>query len=119
MTQVSKDDLRVYLRETEKEITILRFTAKWCGPCQKLSPILKEILSKYDECDYNLITFDIDKEPGIYSFFKRYKMVNGIPALLFYKKSDYDENSFYVPCESISGLNFNLIINTLDMLLKK
>jgi len=46
-------------------------------------------------------------------------MVNGIPALLFYKKSDYDENSFYVPCESISGLNFNLIINTLDMLLKK
>ena len=30
MTQVSKDDLRVYLRDTEKEITILRFTAKWC-----------------------------------------------------------------------------------------
>ena len=92
MTQVSKDDLRVYLRDTEKEITILRFTAKWCGPCQKLSPILKEILSKYDECDYNLITFDIDKEPGIYSFFKRYKMASRIQDYFAVKESALTES---------------------------
>ena len=119
MPQVSKDDLRNFLRDTEKEITIIRFTAKWCSPCKKLSLMLNDIINKYDKCDYDLITFDIDEEPNIYSFLKRYKMVNGIPALLFYKKSDYDENSFFVPCQSISGLNLELITNTFEMLLKK
>ena len=37
---------------------ILYFTADWCGPCQRIKPLLKELKNEYH--DIKVITIDVD-----------------------------------------------------------
>jgi thioredoxin-like negative regulator of GroEL len=60
------------------KLVIVDFTADWCGPCQQLKPLLKE-LEVAGSC--KLVMIDADEHPGILEQFR----VNGIPHLLFIK----------------------------------
>lgn len=39
-------------------IKIIDFYADWCGPCQRLKPILKEIESERDDVNVEYINID-------------------------------------------------------------
>ena len=41
---------------------ILYFTATWCGPCQKIKPIFKELESKYRDISFCAIDVDLNKQ---------------------------------------------------------
>lgn len=88
----------VKLLEKNPGLIIIKFGASWCGPCKKIKPVLDGFfLSSPD----NVLCCDIDVDEcfDVYSYLKSKKMVNGIPAILCYKKN----NVSYIPDDSITG----------------
>ena len=57
---------------------IVDFTAKWCGPCQRISPILDELSKEY-EGEIVIYKVDIDKCQQLAQAFG----VSSIPAILY------------------------------------
>ena len=65
----------------ESDIPVLvDFWAEWCGPCQKLSPILDEIAEELDG-KVKVTKVDMDKERTLGSLFQ----VLTIPHVLIFK----------------------------------
>lgn len=71
---LTKEDLK-YLGDKP---AIVDFTAKWCGPCQRITPILEELAKEYDG-KIVIYKVDIDKNPDLAQAFG----VSSIPALLY------------------------------------
>lgn len=57
---------------------IVDFTASWCGPCQRIAPILEELAKEY-EGQIVIYKVDVDKEKGLAQAFN----VSSIPAVLY------------------------------------
>ena len=79
---------------------IIKFGADWCGPCKKIHHYIEEQKNNIPD---NVIFYDlnVDDNMDVYSYLKFTKMVNGIPALLAYKKG----NISYVSDLSVIGTN--------------
>ena len=58
-------------------MSLLYFTAKWCGPCKVLGPILDKAIK---DLPLNLIKIDADNDP--HEYFRRYG-VNSMPTLIY------------------------------------
>lgn len=64
-----------------KELPVLvDFFATWCGPCQTLSPILKQVKDELGD-SISILKIDIDKNPAIATQFQ----VRGVPTMLLFK----------------------------------
>ncbi len=59
---------------------VVDFYASWCGPCQALTPILKDIASEY-EGRVVVAKVNVDEEPELATRFG----IRSIPQLFFYK----------------------------------
>lgn len=57
---------------------IVDFTATWCGPCQRIAPVLDELAAEYDG-KIVIYKVDIDKNRQLAKEFK----VSSIPAVLY------------------------------------
>ena len=57
---------------------IVDFSATWCGPCQRLSPILEELAKEY-EGKVDIYKVDLDKCRELAETFN----ISSIPAMLF------------------------------------
>ena len=57
---------------------IVDFTASWCGPCQRIAPILEELAKEY-EGQIVIYKIDVDKVKGLAQAFN----VSSIPAVLY------------------------------------
>ena len=62
---------------------IVDFTASWCGPCQRIAPILEELAKEY-EGKIVIYKVDVDKEKGLAQAFN----VSSIPAVLYIPMGD-------------------------------
>ena len=64
MIEFTEDDdiVKVLLENMGKKVlSLLYFTAKWCGPCQKIGPSIIELSDKLKEKgDYNIDFYKID-----------------------------------------------------------
>ena len=70
---VGAEDL-VYLG---KKPAIIDFTASWCGPCQRIAPILEELAKEYKE-EIVIYKVDVDKEKELA---KRFRILS-VPTLI-------------------------------------
>ncbi len=55
------DFIKVYDEKSlsEIKISILYFTAKWCGPCKKIKPFVNKLAEKlYEKIDFYIIDID-------------------------------------------------------------
>ena len=75
---VSKDTFENEVLKSQ-ETVIVDFYADWCGPCQMIAPILKEI-SDEDICKVCKVNVDDEMELAI-----KYG-ISSIPALLVFKE---------------------------------
>ena len=63
-------------------LTILDFSAEWCGPCKKLSPIIEELALEYPDLNIQKINVDANKE-----LVGKYK-IRSIPTVLFIQEDE-------------------------------
>jgi len=59
---------------------LVDFFADWCGPCQTMSPILKQVKDEFGE-RVKIIKINVDKNPALASSFK----VRGVPTFVMFK----------------------------------
>ena len=67
------------LIQSEKPV-LIDFYATWCGPCQMLSPILKEVKDSLGE-RVSIIKIDVDKNQEIAATYQ----VRGVPTMLLFQ----------------------------------
>jgi thioredoxin 1 len=60
---------------------LVDFFAEWCGPCQTMSPILKEVKDVLQD-GVSILKIDVDKNQAIAAKFQ----VRGVPTFVLYKK---------------------------------
>jgi len=64
---------------SEKPV-LIDFFATWCGPCQILGPILKEVKESLGE-RVSIIKIDVDKNQEIASVYQ----VRGVPTMMLFQ----------------------------------
>jgi len=88
----------VRLLASNPGLIVIKLGASWCGPCKRIKPVVDAFFASSPDsvicCD-----IDVDESFDLYSYFKSKRMVNGIPAILCYKKG----NTGYIPDDSVTG----------------
>lgn len=65
--------------QSEKPV-LIDFYATWCGPCQMLGPILKEVKDTLGE-RISIIKVDVDKNQELATL----QQVRGVPTIMLYQ----------------------------------
>jgi len=65
---------------SEKPV-LVDFFATWCGPCQTLTPILKQVKDNLGD-RISIIKIDVDKNQQIASQYQ----VRGVPTMILFQK---------------------------------
>ncbi|MFM7774019.1 MAG: thioredoxin [Candidatus Kapaibacterium sp.] len=63
--------------------TLIDFTAVWCGPCQTLAPILKDVKKSIGDA-VTIIKIDVDANPRVAAQFQ----VRSVPTLILFKNGE-------------------------------
>ena len=102
LNNLSLEEFKTQLNILHKDhIIIVRFTAEWCGPCKSIDSECNAFFSNCSDKIHPII-IDIDESLDLYVALKRYKMINGIPALFAYYGNDLNDK-WYIPNNSIVG----------------
>jgi thioredoxin 1 len=59
---------------------LVDFFATWCGPCQMLAPVLKEVKTNLGE-RISIIKIDVDKNQAVASQYQ----VRGVPTMILFQ----------------------------------
>lgn len=86
----------------EKKLTLVDFWATWCGPCRKLTPILEELATEYD----NKVKFVKIKADENIKTAQNYS-ISGVPCLLIFKDGEPVERIVNLVPKSIIANNIN------------
>lgn len=68
--------------QSEKPV-LIDFYAAWCGPCQMLGPILKEVKDNLGD-RISIIKVDVDKNQELATM----QQVRGVPTMMLYQKGE-------------------------------
>ena len=67
---------------TSPEPVLIDFFATWCGPCQTMAPILKEVKEELGE-SIKIIKVDVDKNHALMA--NPQFQVRGVPTLMLFQ----------------------------------
>lgn len=67
------------LIRSEKPV-LVDFFATWCGPCQALAPVLKQVKDQLGD-QIQIVKIDVDKNQNIASQWQ----VRGVPTMILYQ----------------------------------
>ena len=79
---------------------VLKFGAEWCGPCKKIEGLVEQWFSVMPPT-VQCCKIDVDESFELYGFLKAKRRINGIPAILAYKKGNLN----YIPNDMMAGAN--------------
>jgi len=88
---------------------VIKLGAEWCAPCKQIKPLVDQWFEAFiTRADHvKPIVVDVDECIDVYGFLKKKRVINGIPAILIYKRGNTD----YRPDDVIIGANPG-VINT-------
>jgi thiol-disulfide isomerase/thioredoxin len=86
------------IMETNPGLVIIKLGATWCGPCKVIELDIKELFSVMPS-NVQCLSIDIDDNIELYSFLKKKRVVNGVPAILCYKRG----NTSNIPDDYVIG----------------
>ena len=58
MTQLTKETFETFVKDSKKAV-LVDFSARWCGPCKMMAPVLEELAEERE--DIEVATLDIDE----------------------------------------------------------
>jgi thioredoxin-like negative regulator of GroEL len=87
-----------HLLKNNPGIIVIKLGATWCGPCNTIKSVVHGFFLTSPP-DVVCADIDVDECFDVYSMLKSKKMVNGIPALLCYKKG----NITFIPDDMVTG----------------
>tara|TARA_B100000902_G_C27278143_1_gene900003 strand:+ start:57 stop:452 length:396 start_codon:yes stop_codon:yes gene_type:complete len=103
--ELSVDEFKELRNTLEKQVLIVKFSAEWCKPCQKIKGFVHENFAKMPE-NVVIADIDIDETMDLYMTFKSKKMLKGIPTILaFYSDVKQEDAHWFISDNSISGSN--------------
>ena len=88
-------------KDNKDKLIIAYFTASWCGPCKKISPIAQNIGENNDF----IIVIKVDVDEGE-EISEQYN-IDCMPTFKFFKNCDIED------CLSFSGAEQNILINNI------
>ncbi len=77
MNQITSRQLTELLSRTNS-YTLVDFYADWCGPCQRMTPVLEDLQDEFPSA--NFVKIDTDEESDLMSALK----IRSIPTLVVY-----------------------------------
>lgn len=96
--KITKENFQKEVLESEKTV-LLDFYADWCGPCQMLSPVIKEIAQERPEIKVGKINVDEQQELAA-----QYN-VSSIPFVAVFKNGKLDKATVgFMPKDAILKL---------------
>lgn len=78
MRLISGDAIAEETKGTDK-LTLVDFSAEWCGPCKMLHPVLVKLTDELTD-KINFLTVDIDQSPAAANQFG----VRGVPTMIIF-----------------------------------
>lgn len=82
MIEIIDNDISIC--EGEECYLLFYFTAKWCGPCQRIKPLLQKVSDGADSSKLKVYMIDIDENDEIAKEFK----IRSVPTFYLYKKKE-------------------------------
>ena len=81
MDEIREDNISDILKQSE--YLLFYFTANWCGPCQKISPMVEELSKKLsDKIDFYKIQIDDDENEEICEKCE----IKSVPTFILFKE---------------------------------
>lgn len=113
MTEIlTFNDLQNKITNLNQHKLIIKFTADWCNPCKTIQPLVNEFIQQIRNNDLKIIYYEIniDESIDLYIKFKKFKLLNGIPAIFLYDGNQtIDPEKWYIPHNSVLGANKILV----------
>ena len=106
ISEIENRDSFMTLLQHNPGLIVLKLGAEWCGPCKTIKQVVHGFFASSPP-EVVCGDIDVDNSFDFYSFLKSKKMVNGIPALICYKKG----NSTYIPDDIVTGANSQQLHN--------
>jgi thiol-disulfide isomerase/thioredoxin len=113
ITELSVKDLIDLQKTMGAKIVVIKFSAQWCKPCKMIKPTWDYWIQNNKQTNIIYCELDIDETMDLYIALKKFKMVNGIPALLMYQ-GNLRRDHWFVPDDSFVGGDvegFKLFLN--------
>ena len=86
---------------TSKQFVVVDFTAKWCGPCQRMLPMIQQLERQYSNVVF--LKIDVDNAKDIATK----ENISSMPTFKFYKNGQ--------KIHEFSGASIQLLIQTIQL----
>jgi len=88
---------------TQDELTVVDFTATWCGPCKQIAPFFHKLSEIYNGINFVKVDVDDNEETSVFC------QVSSMPTFQFWKNN--------ILLKQFSGADPDKLLNTIKELL--